>query len=194
MKPYYDRLDRLVGIFGSAEGLPNEPDGIFMPPPKPRCYELLIKQAADKLGITCIADRLSILTQPLNGRAGLPLLRPVRPRLRDALELLVAVGAAPAGAGDRAADDHHQRDGARGHGRRHGPGERRRLHRQEHAPGQSRARAHRRARGQRVRVRAHPAELEVVEVPAGPGELERHRRQVSDGHDRRRRLAGSSRR
>ena len=49
IKPYYDKLDRLVGIFGSMEDIPNEPDGIFMPPPKPRCYELLIKQAADAL-------------------------------------------------------------------------------------------------------------------------------------------------
>ena len=31
-------------------------------------YELLIKRAADNLKITCIANRLSILTQPLNGR------------------------------------------------------------------------------------------------------------------------------
>ena len=68
IKPYYDKLDRLVGIFGSMEGIANEPDGIFQPPPKPRCYELLIKQAADKLKITCIPNRLSILTQPLNGR------------------------------------------------------------------------------------------------------------------------------
>jgi choline dehydrogenase-like flavoprotein len=68
LKPYYDRVDTLVGIFGSKEGLPNEPDGIFQPPPRPRCYELLIKHAADRLKITCIANRLSILTQPLNGR------------------------------------------------------------------------------------------------------------------------------
>jgi choline dehydrogenase-like flavoprotein len=68
IKPYYDKLDRLVGLFGSMEHIPNEPDGIFQPPPKPRCYELLIKQAADKLHITCIPNRLSILTQPLNGR------------------------------------------------------------------------------------------------------------------------------
>ena len=68
LKPYYDRLDRLVGIFGSIENLPNEPDGIFLPPPKPRCYELLVKQACDRLAITCIPSRLSILTQPLNGR------------------------------------------------------------------------------------------------------------------------------
>jgi choline dehydrogenase-like flavoprotein len=66
---YYDRVDRLIGIFGSAEGLPNEPDGIFLPPPRPRCYELWVKQACDRMGITCIPARLSILTRPLNGRA-----------------------------------------------------------------------------------------------------------------------------
>src|SRR5687768_952870 len=66
--PYYDRVDRLIGIFGSREGLPNEPDGVFLPPPRPRCYELLVKQACDRLGITCIPARLSILTRPLNGR------------------------------------------------------------------------------------------------------------------------------
>ena len=68
LKPYYDKVDRLVGLFGSAEGLPNEPDGIFLPPPKPRCYELLVKQACDRLKITCIPSRLSILTRPHNGR------------------------------------------------------------------------------------------------------------------------------
>ena len=66
--PYYDRVDRFVGIFGSREGLRNDPDGHFQPAPTPRCYELLVKQASDNLGITCIPSRLSILTQPLNGR------------------------------------------------------------------------------------------------------------------------------
>src|SRR4051812_18428433 len=69
IKPYYDKLDRLVGIFGSIENLPNEPDGVFLPPPRPRCYELMVKQACDRLNITCIPSRLSILTRPLNGRA-----------------------------------------------------------------------------------------------------------------------------
>src|SRR5919202_2748205 len=66
--PYYDRVDRLIGLFGSVEGLRNHPDGIFHPPPKPRCYELLVKKAADKLNITCIPARLSIITRPHNGR------------------------------------------------------------------------------------------------------------------------------
>jgi choline dehydrogenase-like flavoprotein len=69
LKPYYDDIDRLIGIFGSMEGLPNDPDGIFLPPPKPRCYELLIKQSCNRLGVRCIPSRLSILTQPLGGRA-----------------------------------------------------------------------------------------------------------------------------
>ena len=68
VKPYYDRIDRLIGLYGSAEGLHNEPDGIFMPPPKPRCYELLVKKAADRLNVTCIPARLSIITKPLPGR------------------------------------------------------------------------------------------------------------------------------
>jgi choline dehydrogenase-like flavoprotein len=68
LKPFYDRVDTLVGIFGSKEGLPNEPDGVFQPPPRPRCYELLIKEASERLKIPCIASRLSILTRPLNGR------------------------------------------------------------------------------------------------------------------------------
>ena len=68
LKPYYDRVDDLIGIFGSVENLPNEPDGRFLPPPRPRCYELLVKQACDAQGVTCIPARLSIITRPHNGR------------------------------------------------------------------------------------------------------------------------------
>ena len=69
VKPWYDETDRLIGLFGSNEGLPNDPDGVFLPPPKPRCFELLIKQACDKTAVRCIPARLSILTKPVNGRA-----------------------------------------------------------------------------------------------------------------------------
>src|SRR5919204_5380314 len=66
--PYYDRVDDLIGVFGSREGLRNHPDSKFLPPPKPRCYELLVKKASDKLGVLCIPSRLSILTKALPGR------------------------------------------------------------------------------------------------------------------------------
>jgi choline dehydrogenase-like flavoprotein len=68
IKPFYDNVDRLVGIFGSVEGLRNHPDGIFLPPPRPRCYELLVKQACDRLGVTCIPGRISVITRAHNGR------------------------------------------------------------------------------------------------------------------------------
>ncbi|HEY4100567.1 MAG TPA: GMC family oxidoreductase [Gemmatimonadales bacterium] len=66
--PYYDEIDRLIGIFGSREGLHNHPDGDFLPAPTPRCWEALVKKAADAQHVTCIPSRLSILTRPLNGR------------------------------------------------------------------------------------------------------------------------------
>jgi choline dehydrogenase-like flavoprotein len=68
VKPYYDRVDKFIGIYGTNEGLRNHPDGFFQPPPKPRCYELLVKKASDALNITCIPARLSITTQALPGR------------------------------------------------------------------------------------------------------------------------------
>jgi choline dehydrogenase-like flavoprotein len=39
-----------------------------MPPPQPRCWELMVKQASDRLNITCIPSRLSIITRRLGDR------------------------------------------------------------------------------------------------------------------------------
>ncbi len=69
LAPYYDKVESLIGVFGTKENMENAPDGVFMPPPKPRCYELMIKQACDKLAIPCIPSRLSIITKDHNGRA-----------------------------------------------------------------------------------------------------------------------------
>ena len=68
LAPYYDKVESYIGVFGTKENVSSAPDGIFLPPPKPRCSELLIKRACDKLSITCIPARLAILTKPLNGR------------------------------------------------------------------------------------------------------------------------------
>ncbi|HEY2857965.1 MAG TPA: GMC family oxidoreductase, partial [Terracidiphilus sp.] len=68
LAPYYDKVESYIGVFGSKENVPNAPDGIFMPPPKPRCTETLVKKACDQLHITCIPSRLAILTKALNDR------------------------------------------------------------------------------------------------------------------------------
>jgi choline dehydrogenase-like flavoprotein len=67
--PYYDKVESYIGVFGSKENIPSAPDGIFLPPPKPRCTETIIKKSCDHLSILCIPSRLAILTKPHNGRA-----------------------------------------------------------------------------------------------------------------------------
>ncbi|SKA16844.1 Choline dehydrogenase [Chitinophaga eiseniae] len=66
VSPYYDKVDKLIGVFGSKENLPNEPDGFFLPPPKPRLHELMVKRAGEKMGLPVIPARLSILTRSVN--------------------------------------------------------------------------------------------------------------------------------
>lgn len=69
VKPYYDKVDRLIGLYGTVEGLESEPDGIFMPPPKPRLNELFIKMGAEKAGVKVIPGRGAILTEALPGNS-----------------------------------------------------------------------------------------------------------------------------
>ncbi|GAB3902911.1 GMC family oxidoreductase [Larkinella knui] len=70
LSPYYDKVDDLIGVFGSKEGLRDAPDGRFLPPPKPRLHELMIKKAGKSIGVPVIPSRLSILTKPIHDRGG----------------------------------------------------------------------------------------------------------------------------
>lgn len=67
VKPFYDRVDKMIGIYGTVEGIRNEPDGIFLKPPKPRLNELYITKGARKAGVTVIPGRGSVLTEALPG-------------------------------------------------------------------------------------------------------------------------------
>ena len=71
VKPYYDKVDKLIGVFGTRENIPNEPDGFFLPPPKPRLHELFYIKAARKAGIPVIPSRMSMLTKRINNDRGL---------------------------------------------------------------------------------------------------------------------------
>ena len=68
LAPYYDKVESYIGVFGTKENIPSAPDGVFLPPPPPRCTELLIKKSCDKLKVLCVPSRLAILTKPLNNR------------------------------------------------------------------------------------------------------------------------------
>jgi len=70
IKPYYDKIDKLIGVFGSKENLSNDPDGFFLPPPKPRLHELFYIKGARKSNVKVIPSRLSILTKRINDERG----------------------------------------------------------------------------------------------------------------------------
>jgi choline dehydrogenase-like flavoprotein len=71
VKPYYDKVDKLIGLFGSKEGLENEPDGFFLPPPKPRLHELFYIKGARKSNVPVIPSRMSMLTKRINEDRGI---------------------------------------------------------------------------------------------------------------------------
>ncbi len=71
LKPFYDRCDKLLGLFGTnLPDFPNEPDGYFLPPPKPRLHELMLQKAGKGIGVPVVPSRLSILTKPINNERG----------------------------------------------------------------------------------------------------------------------------
>lgn len=69
--PWYDYAERFAGISGSKEGLPQLPDGQFLPPMELNCLERQVKQRIAKAfnGRAMIIGRSANLTVPHNGRA-----------------------------------------------------------------------------------------------------------------------------
>jgi choline dehydrogenase-like flavoprotein len=69
IEPYYDRVERYIGVSGSYEGLPQLPDSRFLPPMRLSCGELVAKEIVERrFGWKLIVDRSANLTVPLNGR------------------------------------------------------------------------------------------------------------------------------
>jgi len=69
IEPYYDLVEKYVGITGSAEGLEHLPDGQFQPPVPLTCQETLFRNLVkEKLGRTVMPARSANLTKPINGR------------------------------------------------------------------------------------------------------------------------------
>ncbi len=70
--PWYDYVEEFAGITGQAEGLPQLPDGKFLPPMQMTCAEVEVKDAVAKYfpGERVVTiGRAAILTQRHNGRS-----------------------------------------------------------------------------------------------------------------------------
>ncbi|MEX2580278.1 MAG: GMC family oxidoreductase [Verrucomicrobiales bacterium] len=66
LAPYYDKVEMLVGIFGSNEGIENSPDsspGVLLPPPAMRGGELFARKCAKSLGIPVVPIHRAVLTR-----------------------------------------------------------------------------------------------------------------------------------
>ena len=66
--PYYDRIERFIGVSGSRDGFAQMPDGPFLPPMPMNCAETIFFAAARSLGWPVCHRRLSQLTVAHNGR------------------------------------------------------------------------------------------------------------------------------
>lgn len=68
--PWYDYVERFIGVSGQAERIPHLPDGIFLPPMEMNCVEKYFKDRVEKNfpGRRVIMGRTANLTQPVKGR------------------------------------------------------------------------------------------------------------------------------
>jgi choline dehydrogenase-like flavoprotein len=69
LQPYYDKVEALIGVWGSNEGLENTPDSspeVLLPAPAPRGYEQYLKKHAAKVGVPVIPSRIAVLSKPLD--------------------------------------------------------------------------------------------------------------------------------
>jgi len=86
LAPYYDKVELLIGVYGSNEGLentPNSPPGCLLPPPALLVSDYLIRQRAARLGIPLIPGHRAVLTQPLDYRRNPALLHPGNRRAQE---------------------------------------------------------------------------------------------------------------
>src|SRR5579871_6447777 len=67
MAPYYERVERLIGVCGEKENHPDTPDGVYLPSPKPNCNEVLIRKASETIGAGWITRRKAHVTADYNG-------------------------------------------------------------------------------------------------------------------------------
>ena len=67
MSPWYDYVESYIGVSGQNEGLPQLPDGKFLPPMEYNCVELELKKSMkEKFGRAVTMGRTAHLTAPLS--------------------------------------------------------------------------------------------------------------------------------
>ena len=219
LAPYYDKVEMLIGVYGANDGLentPNSPPGCLLPPPKPRVSDLLVAERAKRLGIPVVAGHRAVLTRALDHRTLPAKLHPGNPNAQKILASHMQTRAAcfwatPCGRGCSIRANYQSttvhlppalatgkldilvnamvREVTLGKdGRASGVAFVDRTSGQD-GRGQG---ARRLPRRERLRDRAHPAQLEVRATSAGTRQFERQARPLSHGHGRQHRVRPDS--
>ncbi len=68
LAPYYDRVEKEIGVCGNYDHLEDLPDGIFMPPVPMKCTDVAVQQGARKLGVPVIHVRKATLSRATRTR------------------------------------------------------------------------------------------------------------------------------
>ena len=69
LAPWYDHVERFIGVSGQAEGLPQLPDGVFLPPMEMTCVEReFARRVRQRLGRTVTIGRAANLTRAVGDR------------------------------------------------------------------------------------------------------------------------------
>src|SRR5688572_19730016 len=66
--PYYEAIEREVGLCGNLDGLEDLPDGVFLPPVPMKCSDVILQRAARALGANLVHVRKATLSVPMNAR------------------------------------------------------------------------------------------------------------------------------
>ena len=66
--PFYDTIEREVGVCGNRDGLEDLPDGEFLPPVALKCSDEILQRAARSVGASLVHVRKATLTVPTRTR------------------------------------------------------------------------------------------------------------------------------
>jgi choline dehydrogenase-like flavoprotein len=107
LAPYYDKVEALIGVWGTNEGMENTPDsseGMLQPAPAPRGYERYMKKHGDRIGVPVIPSHIAVLSKPQDHERIPKMLHPHNPRAQQILadsmqKRLACIWATPCGRG-----------------------------------------------------------------------------------------------
>ncbi len=65
--PFYERVEKMIGVASTVQNRPSNPDGVYLPPMNFRCLDYILQSGASKIGVPYLPDRIAQLTRNHEG-------------------------------------------------------------------------------------------------------------------------------